>query len=122
VTQEMQAAMEIAQHLAELIAAHGLFLSGKAGLKKGASAAAGWLRGNLPAMAQRKIDAAEQAPESATARADLAAAINAELEARPALLEDLRDLLAETGMTQMVGDDSRAAQNKGNNNTITISG
>jgi len=60
-------------------------------------------------------------------KADLRKQLTKLLEANPDLLGELRTLLPESsadagGQHMTLGDNSRAAQSKGDHNTITISG
>ena len=118
-----QTAWEMATHMAELVGAHGLVEAGK----KATHRLAGWVRGHLPKDAQAKLDAVENDPTSRPKQADLAVQIDALLAAQPSLLEELRDLLADAkaedgAQVQTVGDNSRGVQNKGDKNSINVSG
>jgi hypothetical protein len=97
--------------------------------KEGATAGLkllGWLRDKATGRAKEALDDAEATPTEDN-QADLRKQLTKLLEANPDLLAELRALLpapaAETGGQHMaVGDNSRAAQNRGDNNTIIISG
>ena len=125
-TVDPEIAWRIAQHLAELTAAHALLEMGKTGVRKGAGAAVEWLKTHLTGPARETLATLTREPESGEAKVALAQAISTELQARPALLAEARALLAEAGemggMTQIVGDDARAIQTKGDNNQSSISG
>jgi hypothetical protein len=97
--------------------------------KEGATAGLkllGWLRDKATGRAKEALEDAETKPNDDN-KAVLRVQLAKLLEAQPDLLAELRMQLpepaADTGGQRMtVGDNSRAGQNTGNNNTITITG
>ena len=95
--------------------------------KEGATAGLkllGWLRNKATGRAKEALEDAETKPSDDN-KAVLRVQLAKLLDAQPNLLAELRTLLAEPaadagGQHMTVGDNSTAAQNKGNNNTITI--
>jgi hypothetical protein len=86
----------------------------------------GWLRDKATGRAKEALEDAETKP-SEDNQADLRKQLVKLLYAQPDLQKELRALLPEpaadpSGQHMTVGDNSRAAQNKGDNNTINISG
>jgi hypothetical protein len=86
----------------------------------------GWLRDKATGRAKEALEDAEAKPTDDN-KADLRKQVTKLLEANPDLLTELRALLptsaTETSGQQMtVGDNSKAVQNKGDNNSINISG
>jgi hypothetical protein len=84
-----------------------------------------WLGRHLPEADQPKLAAVTANPAPGPAQAALALQINALLEARPDLLAEIRSLLAEnqgedSSQHQTLGDNSTAMQNRGSNNTFTV--
>lgn len=124
---EMETAWTIARHMAELVAAHGLVEAGTGVVKHAAHRATEWLRAHLPAEDLPKLENGVKESSPGPARAGLELAIYQMLQARPELLDEIRALLAEvrtenSSQQQTVGDGSRAIQNRGDNNVISISG
>ena len=122
---DLMSVWELAKHLAELVAAHGLVEAGKHPAQRGAQMAIGWLHKHLNAADQPAVTAVANDPADEPARYALTMRVNDLLQAHPGLVPDLRALLkeiaAESGaMTQTVGDNSAAIQNRGSNNTNTI--
>ena len=122
---------EIAQHTVALTAAHLLVETGKGTLQAGTEAAGKllpWLRKKLIGPAKAALDMLEADPKEETSQAALRVQLVKLLETNPTLLAELRSLLPPalatetTIQSQTVGNHSRAVQNKGNNNTTTISG
>jgi hypothetical protein len=123
----LNTAWDIATHMAELVAAHGLVEAGKTPIKHSAGKVVAWLHAHLNEADQPKLAAVEINPASKPAQAALALHLNALMEAQPDLVAVLRDLVKAApteggGMNQVVGDNSRAIQNRGSGNTNTISG
>jgi hypothetical protein len=123
---ELENVWTIATHLAELAAVHGLSEAGKGMAKRGARAAVDWLSAHLPETDQPKLAAVMQNQSPGPAKAELELRINALFEARPDLLAQIRGLLAEnrgedSSQHQTLGDNSKAIQNRGSNNSFTIS-
>jgi phage protein D len=113
--------------MAELVAAHGLVEAGAGPVKSATRKAADWLRRHLPSQDQPTLAALETQPGSRSARSALEIATNALLEARPELLAEVRALLTGAhsdyrSQQQTIGDNGRAIQNQGRDNTISISG
>ena len=114
------------------LAAPYLVEAGKGAAKKLGEGAGGkvwsWLAEKLTGHAKEALDDLEKNPGAEDNQADLRKQLTKLLEADPALLAELRALLPPapatetTTQTQNVGDNSRGVQNKGDNNSINISG
>ena len=125
----MDAELTLATQAAAIAALY-LGETGKAVAKKVGEELGGkllpWLRQKLTGRAKEALDDLEKNPGAEDNQADLRKQLTKLLEADPALLAELRALLppapaTETTLqTQTVGDNSRAAQNKGDN-TINLS-
>ena len=114
------------------LAAPYLVEAGKSAAKKLGEGVGGkiwsWLSEKLTGRAKEALDDLEKNPGVADYQAVLRVQLVKLLEADPALLAELRALLPPepapetTIQTQTVGDNSRAAQNTGDNNKIIFSG
>lgn len=85
----------------------------------------GWLREKLTGRAKEALAELEEKPEDPLNQDDLRTQLAKLLEREPALIPELQALLAEAQprgdtMTQTVGAGGKAAQIRGNQNTVTI--
>lgn len=85
-----------------------------------------WLRNKATGRAKEALEDAETNPSDDN-KADLRKQLTKLLGSQPDLLTELRALLPEpaddaSGQRMTIGDNSRAVQNEGNSNTISISG
>jgi hypothetical protein len=85
----------------------------------------GWLRDKTTGRAKEALEDAETKPNDDN-KADLRKQLVKLLDAEPDLLTELRALLPEpaadaSGQAMTVSDNSKAIQNKGSNNNITMS-
>ena len=118
---DFSSAWGIAQHVAEIMAAHGVMATGEAGFGK----LRAWLGNHLPAGGRATLEAVANSQEAGPECAALADAIHTMLKANSALLDELRALLQEseggTGATILrAGDNNKIVQSKGSGNTISI--
>jgi len=85
----------------------------------------GWLRDKLTGRAKEALDDLEKDPSSADNQADLRKQLAKFLDENPGLLADLQALIptkpdAGVSVTQTVGDNSKAGQAVGDQNSISI--
>jgi hypothetical protein len=87
----------------------------------------GWMREKLTGRAKEALDDVEKDPSSADNQADLRKQLTKWLEAHPQLLSEFRSLVpaneqsaAQQSMNQ-IGDNNKAAQVGGQQNTVRIS-